>query len=140
MTLRRDLLAFTASAAAARTVLPLAARAEGVGASPTPDAELIEVCAEFDAWERRFLATDFEADSDTPAGQAAATEQQRCADAQESLVDRMCELRATTMEGHRARARSLALPDLELMKAESDDSSDCLTAAIVRDLIGEDGA
>ena len=108
-----------------------------VSPPPSPDAELLAVCDEFDGWERRFLATDFEvAGDDTPEGQAAESEQRRCADAQYPLVDRMCELQATTLEGHRARARSLALWDAELFKAGEGDMGRCLTAAIVRDLIG----
>ena len=104
---------------------------------PSPDAELLETCAEFDAWEWQYLATDFEAvGDDTPKGRAAEAEQARFAEAQHPLVDRMCELRAITREGQAARARSLALWDAELMKPGKVYTNDRLTAAIVRDLIG----
>ena len=50
MTLRRDFLSMTAGAVAARTVLPMAARAKAnVRTSdnrPHPDTELIRVCTE----------------------------------------------------------------------------------------------
>ncbi len=144
MTLRRDFLGFTAGAVAARTILPKAAHAEagqgdGSPIAPSPDAELIAVCAEFDAWQRRFLATDFEAlGDDTPAGLAASAEQRCCIDAQDALLDRMSELRAVTWEGQAARARSLALWDAELMKPDPHDTNQRLTAAIVRDLLAEE--
>ena len=107
-----------------------------VSLPPPPDAELRAVCAEFDAWQQRYLATDFEvAGDDTPKGQATAAEQRRCFDAQDPLVDRMCELRAVTREGHAARAQSLALWDAELMKPDPHDTGELLRAAIVRDLL-----
>ena len=106
MNTRRDFFAFTAGTVAAKTMLPLAARAEREGHSTSSDTELIAVCAEFDA--------------------------------QSPLVDRMCKLRATTMEGDRARACSLALWDAELMKDGPGDTGECLTAAIVRDLLASD--
>ena len=136
MTLRRDFLAFTAGAVAARTVLPRVGHAATLEAAPAhPDAELLALCAEFDAWEHRFLATDFKAENDTPAAFAAQMEQERCRDAQDSLVDRMCDLRAVTLEGQRARARSLLLWDPELMEPFCPDAGDHLIAAIVRDLL-----
>ena len=50
MSTRRGFFAFTAGAVVAKTVLPIAARAEP---APHPDAELIAVCAEFDACDRQ---------------------------------------------------------------------------------------
>jgi hypothetical protein len=99
------------------------------------DADLLEACAAFDELERRYLATDFGADSATAYGKAVIEEQGRCFDAQEPLASRMVEHRAMTMEGHRARARSLALWDAELLKDGTGDIGECLTAAIVRDLL-----
>jgi hypothetical protein len=54
MTMRRDFLAFTAGAVVAKTVLPMAARAENNGSNrtdilPHPDAELLRLIAESDA-------------------------------------------------------------------------------------------
>ena len=145
MTLRRDFLAFTAGAVAARTVLPAVAETEGdftmkmPSNGDHPDAALLAVCAEFDMWERRLLATDFQAESGTPAACAARIEQERCLDAQDPLVARMCDLRAVTLEGQRARARSLALWDPELMRPFCPDAGDYLVAAIVRDLLAGEG-
>ncbi len=106
-----------------------------VAPAVSPDADLLEACAAFDDLERRYLATDFEADSSTAYGQAVVEEQRRCFDAQVPLLNHLVELRATTLEGHRARARSLALWDAELLKDGDGDFGECLTAAIVRDLL-----
>ena len=46
MSTRRDFLAFTAGAVAARTVLPIGARAETPTPGSHPDADLIRICAE----------------------------------------------------------------------------------------------
>ena len=101
---------------------------------PSPDAELLAVCAEFDALERAYLATFTGFKAGSPEEEAAEAEQERLRAVQEPLVDRICELRAVTREGQVARARSLALWDAELMKSQND-TGGWLTAAIVRDLI-----
>ena len=64
-------------------------------------------------------------------------ERDRISVAQDEHVARVCELRAVTREGMAARARSLALWHAELMKDGPGDAGERLTAAIVRDLIGE---
>ena len=128
----RDLVAMERGGGNRRTAAP-----EGVAvtAIPSADAQLLAACAEFDVWERRLLATDFEAaGDDTPAGRAADAEQRLCLDAQEALVDRMCAAHPSTREGHAARARSLTLWDMDLLD-RADYPGDRLTAAIVRDLI-----
>ncbi len=138
MTARRDFLAFTAGAVAAKTVLPLAARAEvrHVSApSEHPDAELIAVCAEFDRLEQAYIDRGGDYEPGSPEDDAAEAERDRLSAAQDPLVARMCELRATTREGQAARARSLALWNAELLKPGSGDTGTCLTAAIVRDLL-----
>jgi len=94
------------------SVAAVAAMATGVavsaGAVPAnPDAELVALCADFDALERRIDAL-FEGVSalDFDAADAAAcvieVDQRR-------VLDRICTLTPTTDEGCRAVARSLAL-------------------------------
>ncbi len=131
MRTRRGFLACTASAVGARAVLPAMAGAETLH----PDAELLKVCAAFDALERQYLATDFGQPSRSPKGAAAEAERDRLHNAQRPLVNRMCQLRAVTREGHAARARSYALWDAEMMKPQHDIEG-LFTQAIVRDLIG----
>ena len=99
------------------------------------DAELLEACAAFDALERAYLATFTGYGNNTPDEAAANAEQGRIQNAQLPLVDRICELRAVTREGHAARARSYALWDAEMMKPQ-DDIEGLFTQAIVRDLVG----
>ncbi len=99
----------------------------------SPDAALLAACAAFDELEQAYVATHSGPVVLTESV-AAESERDRLSDAQEPLVARMCELRAVTKEGQAARARSLALWDVELFKeAWQEDTGDRLTAAIVRD-------
>ena len=169
MTVRRDFLAITAVAVVAKTVLLVGAKAEEVNqAAPPPrpegegefvsifarlteqwaeapvashpDADLLNACATFDMLERAYLANGFAHDPLTLKGVAIEAEQDRIQREQHPLVDSMCEMRAVTMEGQAARARSLALWDAELMKPQGDITGQ-FTQAIVRDLLaGSAGA
>jgi len=102
--LRRALL--TGSAAAVAAIATGVAVSAGA-ASASPDAELVGLCAEFDALELRIDAL-FEGASalDFDAADAAAcvieVDQRR-------LLDRICALTPATDEGCCALARSLAL-------------------------------
>ena len=102
-----------------------------------PDADLLEACAAFDALERAYIAAGGDYAFGSLEHDIAEAERARLSDAQDPLVERMCELRAVTREGQAARARSLALWDAELMKPGPGDTGTWLTAAIVRDLIDE---
>ena len=104
------------------------------------DAELLKVCAAFDEMECASLATFQGQEPGSAEETAAETERERLSEAQEPLVERMCELEAITREGMAARARSLALWDAELMKPDRCFISDRLTAAIVRDLLAGSAA
>lgn len=110
------------------------------GAAPSvhPDAELIALCAQLDALERAYLATDFAADDDTPAGDAAEAERERIAAAQEPIVDAICASPPLTPAGAVAVAHSLALWDAELLKkgGRGHCTDDRLLAALVRGLTG----
>ena len=112
MSTRRDFFAFTAGAVVAKTVLPLAARAEGMTVTVMPpahpDAELIAVCAEFDACERQTsiihgTGPDCVVDDDEASLVSAPIFARM-----HVLLDRMDELRATTPAGIQARAHCLA--------------------------------
>ena len=113
-----------------------------VKAPPSPDAALLQACAQFDELERACIAANTNRGlPDTPADVSGGAECERIGRAQKPLVDRMCDLRAVTGEGQAARARSLALWDAELMKPGQHFTGDRLMAAIVRDLIaGRAGA
>ncbi|MGI4797488.1 MAG: hypothetical protein ACRYG8_26265 [Janthinobacterium lividum] len=103
-----------------------------VTAAPAPDldAELLAVCAEFDAVEHRRNAM-FDDDTLTDEANAAIREEQA------PLVDRLCELQAVTIEGMRARARSLVLYDDAVLERHTVYTNDRIVAAVLRDLIGE---
>lgn len=108
-----------------------------------PDAELIALCAAFMGLERRHQASF---DPSSPAYVEDDDERDRVndpiCDAQEPLVERICAMRATTLEGARARVRSILLWD-----ADADPAKDPLcfghsmnhrmTAAVFRDLLAE---
>lgn len=108
-----------------------------------PDAELIALCAAHDDLERRYRAS-FDPSSPTYVEDDDARDlvNDPICDAQEPLAERICAMRATTLEGARARVRSILLWD-----ADADPAKDplCLgrsinhrmTAAVFRDLLAE---
>ena len=128
---RRNLL----TAAAVSVMLPSGAKVRKEGQAVHPDAELLEACAAFDALERAYIAAGGDYALGSPEENAAEAERERLSDAQDPLVERMCELREVTREGQADRARSLALWDAELMKLGPGHTGTWLTAAIVRDLL-----
>ncbi len=106
MSTRRDLLGFTAGAVAARTVLPIAARAETSSfvhaMSPAhPDATLIAACmahrAAWDAVETKLSepcdSIDWTADAELAA--------------EDKALSVVAGIRATTLIGVKAKARSI---------------------------------
>jgi hypothetical protein len=110
MTMRRDFLAFTTGAVVAKTVLPVAARAErGLLAfqdtpAAQPDAELIQVYAEFVSLElqtRETYASPLDDDAADAAFQPGHLRKM-------AILDRMADLRATIADGIQARAHALA--------------------------------
>ena len=129
------LAALCGGAFGAAVVLPDPSEAFPTPASP--DADLLAACAAFDVLERAYRATDFGCTPYTPEDLANDAERDRISAAQWPLIERMTELRATTRAGQVARARSLALWRPELLESGPGDISECLTSAIVRDLVGE---
>jgi len=169
---RRGFMAFTAGAVAAGTVLPAApaiptplaapvrdadgkwprnlfppgqhpADAHGPKIPDAPDdAELIALCAQLDALEREFIATDGSAKPYTAAADHAEAEQARITDAQAPIVDAICAKPPQTVAGAVAVAHSLALWDGELFRngGPDGDTNDRLVAALVGGLTGRAGA
>jgi len=106
------------------------------------DADLIALCAQLDALEREFLATDFGAMPNTPADDHAEAEQARIADAQAPIVDAICARPPQTAGGAVAVAHSLALWDGDLFRQGGPDgyTNERLVAVLVRSLTGRAGA
>ncbi len=73
----------------------------------------------------------------SPEDLAADAERARLVEAQRPLVAIMVDRKALTREGQAARARSLILWGPELMEEGPGDTAECLTYAVLRDLIGE---
>ena len=116
----------------ARDVLRLAS--EG----PNPDAELIATCAEFDRLEYGHLRLYYGATKrSTDEERDAADDASGRAEQQGDLVKKIYATRATTLEGWRAKARSAATWDLELLGSGSGNESEVILASLVRDLIGD---
>lgn len=100
-----------------------------------PDAELIRLCAEFDALERR---------RQNVANSAKTIEEETAADLvwaeislqQDPMLDRICGLPCVTLAGIGALAATLILWDSGELSIEEDDAlapaNDRLTAALLR--------
>ena len=103
----------------------------GSPSAQSPDAELLAVCAAFDATEHRRSAM-FDDGTLTDEANAALRA------AQDRRVGQICSLRALTLQGLQARARSLVLFDDEFLERRCVHANDRMMAAILRDL-AEDG-
>ena len=93
------------------------------------------MCAAFDELERGYIATGGDHGTELPEQAAADAEQARIPEVRVPLVARMVKVGAVTREGMAARARSLALWDADPMKDGTVGTGECLTYAIVRDLV-----
>lgn len=142
--LRRQLLTAGAGALAAGGLLasaPAMTPGAANGSVSHPDAELLSLCAQHDAIQRRI---------DDAYPHPATLELERIWDAyrepledeQEELIQRMIEARAVTVDGFRARATSLLLWDPDSIKLRARAASgvgDNMLAALLRDLTGGAG-
>ena len=107
-----------------------------------PDAELMAACAALDAAERCYLSfyhgqNAIEADDEREEALEPNEAERR------RLVRLICNLRATTLEGHLARVRVVMLEDLELDPTEDAQSqffNISLLGALIRDLAEQAGA
>lgn len=101
--------------------------------APKPDGELIDVCQAFDTLERSYQDHGNAIGSDDLCDELASQTQ---AD-QSPLLDRACALRATTIDGVLARARTLFLYDATVRPERllaSDYVNERLLGALLRDL------
>lgn len=105
-----------------------------------PDAELIGLCAKFDALQRRIL------DSYSRGANYIEDDEERrefiepLGEIQEELLDEIVELRAVTAEGFVARAKMLRLYDQDMFNPLNCSGwDDMMMLALIRDMVGEDG-
>jgi hypothetical protein len=104
-----------------------------IAADPNPDAELIAACAEFDRLEAAQRALN---GAENLEAEAAADEARTpLYEAQDALVDRMHSIRAVTLAGTAALARSLVGWAPDLVETQGDIES-LLLSAILRGLTG----
>ncbi len=103
-----------------------------------PDAELVALCAAFDALEHKLQAAyvGVETAADSDRADAVA---ERVADEQAPILDAITACRPSTLAGFKALAGSLALWDTELLK--SDPMQGCtderLMLTLVRSMVGD---
>ena len=108
-----------------------------------PDGELIGLCAECDALQARIdkeYTTPWEhlsREQATAREEAIDAAIEPLHDAQDPLLHRICELRATTPQGQVARARTLIAWDKDPCWSADACWNSQLIGAIVRDLVGE---
>ena len=110
----------------------------------SPDAELIRLCAECDALQAKvdaLWAGDRTEGMTLAESQAYEKEreiaQKPFSDAQDPLLHRICEMRATTPEGQAARVQTLLAWDKDPIWTHDGCWNSQLIGAIVRDLMGE---
>lgn len=136
---RRVLLAASGAAASAvcgRTVIAAAAPAAHA------DAELVALCEEFErqwkSWRVAFNAPAATIEEEEELERALTPVVERV----DAIRDRICGMRAATVDGHRARARALLTqldPDEMFADALRDETtSSDLALALLRDLAGGD--
>jgi len=109
----------------------------------SPDAELIRLCAECDALQAK-IDTLWQGDPTRGMSLAEARtfekardlDQQPFHDAQDPLLERICDLRATTPQGYAARARTLIGWDKDPCWVADGCWNSQLIGAIVRDAAG----
>jgi hypothetical protein len=143
---RRALFASGAGLALIGSAAAVPSLAKGIGNDDTlcPDAELIRLCAQCDALQVKIDAL-WQGDptrgmslADARTFEAARDlDQQPFHDAQDPLLERICDLRASTPQGHAARARTLIGWDKDPCWVDDGCWNSQMLGAIVRDLVGE---
>ncbi len=134
------LAALCGAAFAGAVVLPDPGEAFPPPASP--DAELIRFCAECDALQGQVDALWADRMTHLSNAEQIAIEHVRDAKQQpfleqmDPLLERICEMRATTPQGHAARARTLLQWDKNPIWTHDECWNSQLIGAIVRDLVG----
>ncbi len=134
------LAALSGAAFAGAVVLP--DRGEAFPTATSPDAELIRLCDECDALQRQIDELFDEGADPLPSAEQIALERARdqivepLCRRQDPLLERICDLRATTPQGHIARARTLLGWDKDPIWTHDECWNSQLIGAIVRDLVG----
>lgn len=130
---RRRALGFTAAAITAGMTAPVLAGAATI--TPDPDAELIALCAEFDRAEHARIAIlrDPTIPDDTATWDRLLGPFE---DEQDRLAPKIWETRAQTLEGIRAKAKTLALWAPHFLAEEAEGWDDEFAVSIIRDLVG----
>ena len=134
-TSRRKLL----NAAPAALVLAGAGIGTTVAAhAAQPDAELIGLCASFDALERKLQAAYVGVTTAADSARADAVAE-KVADEQAPILDAITALRPSTLAGFQALAVSLALWDTELLKGDAMQgcTDERLMLALIRGMVGD---
>ena len=112
-------------------------------AAESPDAKLIGLCAECDALQAKVDALWADRMTHLTNAEQIAIEhirdaaQQPLLEAMDPLLQRICEMRATTRQGHAARARTLIAWEKDPCWTHDGCWNSQLIGAIVRDLVGE---
>ena len=106
----------------------------------SPDAELIRLCAECDALQGQVDAIWADRMTHLPTAEQIAIEgirdaaQQPLLDQMDLLLDRICELRPATLQGHLVRARTYVRWDKDPPERDSEHRNESLQGAVLRDL------
>ena len=112
-------------------------------AAENPDGELIRLCAECDALQAKIDALYTDRPDHLSHAEEVALERTRDVaqmpflDAQDLLLPRICEMRATTFRGQAARVQTLLAWDKDPIWTHDECWNSQLIGAIVRDLVGE---
>ena len=133
MTVRRDFLAFTAGAVVARTVLPLAARAEvrhGAAPSVHPDAALLANAAEALRLDRESIALTIDLPHDDPQREENYAAARVMMATYHAITAMVCMMPAETVQAKAELARTAILlgPD------DEPDPDDRLVWSVLADL------
>ena len=102
---------------------------------PSPDADLIALCAAFDALERKMQAA-FNAAVTTDEWGAADLVADAVREEQAPILDAITSCRPSTLAGFRAIAASLALWDEEMVSGGHGNTNDRLATLLVCGLMG----
>ena len=136
MTARRDFLAFTAGAVAAKTVLPLAARAEvrhGAAPSVHPDAVLLANAAEARRLDREAFAMTIDLNHGDPERDTTYAAANVMMTAYHAIAATICMMPANTVEGILAKVE-LARERILLDAHDQPDPEDAMAWSLFADL------
>ena len=97
------------------------------------DTALIEACRRFCELQKQFESAATTASQKEPEAFVELCE--RCKDREQPLIEAIVTLHATTLEAHRARAKTLQALSADEPECDGDAVEDLLISALVRDLV-----